>query len=134
MATQTPANTGSRMRTLIGTAGVLLAHAFALAILLMVLQKVVPQYMRIFEAHKIALPDISKWVLLLSDRAVHWGYLLVPALVPDAIVYLLLARLGPQFNWLASVWAYLILLGTILLLGVLAVAMYVPLQQVLPAR
>ena len=58
----------------------------------------------------------------------------MPALVPDAIVYLLLARLGPQFNWLASVWAYLILLGTILLLGVLAVAMYVPLQQVLPAR
>ena len=59
---------------------------------------------------------------------------LVPALVPDAIVYLLLARLGPKFDWLASVWAYLILLGTILLLGVVAVAVYVPLQQVLPAR
>ena len=42
-------------------------------------------------------------------------------MAPDAIVYFLLAGLGPKFNWLASVWAYLILLGTILLLGVVAV-------------
>ena len=71
--------------------------------------------------HDANVPAISIYALAVARWTLEHWYLTVPALAIDTALYVLLASLGPKLNWLATVWAFLIMLGTILLLGILAV-------------
>ena len=120
-------------RASIGTITALLSHlgtmTCMLLLLIVVLIVLVPTHVGVFANHGMDLPRMTQFAVRCSSWMIHYWFLTVPALALDGIVYFLLAGLSPKLNWLASVWACLVVLGMTLLVGTLAVAICLPLQQ-----
>ncbi len=89
--------------------------------------RIVPQCVRVLVDYDVELPHVTIMVMKLSYALVNFWYLLILALPPVALVYLLLRRTSPRFNWLASVVLVLPLVLAILLLGFTAFVLDMPL-------
>jgi hypothetical protein len=132
MAAQTPATTHTIARSLIGSVGVLFCHFICFVVLAGILLKIAPRYEVIFKDRGVMLPASSILVINLSHWMSYNWYLLVPVLVLDGIIHFFLLRLSPRLNWLAAVWAFLIMVFAVVLLGVIAIGLCLPLQQIAP--
>ena len=132
MSTEIRENSAGTLRLLAGTAGVIFCHFIALAVLGMVLCRAVPYCEAFCKEWNLLLPRVTFFAIDVSHWMMSYWYLLVLGLVPDAIVYFLLARLRPSLNWFAALWAFVPLVCAIVLLGVVTVGMCLPLRQVSP--
>ncbi len=126
MTTETPPRAGT-VRTIVGTAGVLLCHFISVVILVEITVFVGPRccYPLWFDWN-LLLPPVSQYTCILSHWIGAYWYLMVLALVPVAIIYFLLARLTYRMNWLATAWGYMVPMGTIVLLGIITTGLCVP--------
>ena len=115
-------NSVSVPRAVAGTVGVLLCHFMALLVVIFVFAMALSRCLQFCKEWELKLPDLTIFAFDLSLWMGHWWYLLVLALVPDGIVYFLLARLKPQWNWCAAIWALAPLMVAIALLGLAVVA------------
>ncbi len=122
--------TESIWRTLWATVGTLACHCLAIAVATVVLVRVVPACLQLFEDRDVELPTLTIAALKLSYAFVNYWYLLVLALPIDGVVYFLLRRAAPKINWLATIVLVLPLLLAIVLLGFTVVAVFLPLVKV----
>jgi type II secretory pathway component PulF len=114
-------------KKLLGTAGWLLAHVGAAVVLLSVLVKVVPHFERVFADFSLQLPVITQVLIVLSRWTCAFWWLIAPAGLIDAGVLFGLRSLPRGARWLSTLWAAVVLLGVILVLGAAIVAVGLPL-------
>jgi type II secretory pathway component PulF len=100
------------------------AHLVAVVVLLGVLLKWVPQYVKIFKDFNTKLPDTTILVIHLSRCTGMYWYLAVPLLGVDAAILFSLLCLGKSARWVAGVWAVGVLLGLILVAGLAMAAVH----------
>ena len=94
----------------IGIVGTLLAHAFALFLVLMTMVKLVPPYTVFFEQEGVALPVITQRLIVLSDYCVNfWFIMYFVGMVIDAVVVIGLAT--AKRRRLLSAYSHLCLLA-----------------------
>ena len=132
MVSELRENSAGSLRILVGTAGVLFCHFLALVVLIGVLVTAVSHYLIFCKEWNLMLPPVTNLAVDLSLWMSAWWYLLVLALVPDGIVYFLLARLKPSLNWCAAIWAIVPLVFTILILGLVTIGVCLPLDHLRP--
>ena len=129
---QEPPRKTSLARSLAWTAWMLLAHFLAAVALIVALVRTVPQFLKLFEDFDAAMPTMTELVIRLSHVVVQYWYLLVPlVLVVDAAVLLGLRLLPGKAKGLSTVWAVLVLVAAILLLGFIVLAVALPLQTLI---
>ena len=105
-------------KTVLGTAGWLVADFGAGVVLLFVLLRVVPNFAKIFAEFAVQLPGITQLVIGCSQWTCAYWWLLVPLGFADAGVLVGLRCLPSGARWLSTLWAVLVLLAAILLIGV----------------
>jgi type II secretory pathway component PulF len=132
--TEAHENSLRTLQLVAGTVGVLLSHLIALTVLIGVLVGAMPRYEMFCKDWNLQLPDTTIFTLSLSAWMTSYWPLPLLGLVPDGIVYFLLARLKPRINWCAAAWAVVPLLFTILLLGAVAAGMCLPLLPLSPSQ
>ena len=126
---QAPAAGRSLARSLVWTAGMFLAHFVALIVLVVVLGWAVPHFVRMYEEFDAELPVLTEWVFRLSNFVVVWWHLILPfGAGVDGAILLGLSLLPDKAKWLGTLWAVLVLLAAILLLGLIIVAVSMPLM------
>lgn len=119
------------LSTVFWTAGMLLVHYVAVFALLLVLLRVVPACMVVFEDFEVELPAATQVVISFSIFVAHYWYLLVSlALGVDAAVFIALSQLPSKLRWLTAAWFTIVLVAMILFAGFVGVALYVPLQNI----
>ena len=92
---------------------VLLASVFLL--------KVVPWYTYTFQEFDVDLPQLTRWLVYLSDLTVAYWFLLIPAFLVIDVAVLLLTRGWPRAIWFAA-W----LVAALLMFGVGSIALHMP--------
>jgi hypothetical protein len=126
MITETPPRAGT-VRAIVGTAGVLLCHFISVVILVEITVFVGPRCCYpLWSDWNLQVPQISQWTNMLSHLMNAYWYLMVLAIVPDAIIYFLLARLTYRLNWLATAWGFMVPMVTIVLLGIITTGLCMP--------
>jgi type II secretory pathway component PulF len=131
-AAQTCTSRHQVLRTVVWTAWMLLTHLVAFVLVMWVLGTIVPQFLAMFAEFEAEVPPVSILVIDLSHIVTAYWYLVLPlALVIDAALLFGLRCLPAAANWLATVWATLVWLGMLLLLAMVVVGLYVPLDQLL---
>lgn len=94
------------------SAGILLAHSLALFFVTFAMVKIVPTYSLCFERHGLALPEVTRRIVLCSEFCVAYWYVFFPsAMVADATIVLILAFAASRRSWLLSVYSHLCLLA-----------------------
>jgi type II secretory pathway component PulF len=116
-------------KKVLGTAGWLLAHFGAAVVLLVVLVRVVPNFVKVFAEFSAKLPAFTQLVVGFSNWTCRYWWLIVPVGVIDAGVLFGLRCLPSGARWLSTVWGALVLLGVILLLGAVLLAVGVPFSE-----
>ena len=117
------------LRSLGWTAWMLLTHFVAAMVLLAVLLAVVPRIVVIFEDLDAELPAMTVLVINLSRVVPGYWYLALPlGLAVDAALLFGLSRLPAEARWLGTLWASLVWMAALLLLGLIVVAVFLPLQ------
>jgi hypothetical protein len=114
-------------KRLLVTAGWLLVHFGAAVVLLFVLVKVVPHFEKVFADFSLELPVFTEVLIGLSRFTCAFWWLIVPAGLLDAGVLLGLRSLPRGARRLSTMWATVVLLGVILLLGAAILAVGLPL-------
>ena len=109
-------------RLLLGTLGVVACHAFAIAALVVAFVLPFQRLVATMKDRDLELPAMTIAVINFGNWLTDYWYLLAVLLVPDGLAYFGLSRLSRKWNWLATVWALVWLLATILLLVFLIVA------------
>ena len=126
---QDPPRETSLGRSLAWTAWMLLAHFLAVVVLIVALVRMVPEFLKLLEEFDAAMPTMTQWVFHLSHVVVQYWYLLVPlGVVIDAAVLFGLRLLPGKARGLSTVWAVVVLVAAILLLGFIILAVALPLQ------
>lgn len=113
------------------TMAVLLAlHAVCGVIILGLLLRFVPQYVKIFQDFGTQLPAMTILVINLSRLfAVYW-FILVPCLgASDVAIMLSLNRMGQ--TGLMTAWGVLVWLAQILLMGLIVLAVVTPMNDLM---
>jgi hypothetical protein len=121
----------------VATLGVAVCHALILAVLVGFASGAGQVLEKAFDAQDVELPSLSILSINLCNFLVARWYVLAALLVPDAIAYFFLARSSLRWNWLASIWAMLPMLGGLALLGVMSLGFLLLLDGILsrvPAR
>jgi hypothetical protein len=107
------------------------AHFFAFLVLIAALGGAVPSFVRMYKDFDVELPPMTQWVFRLSHVVVSYWYLILPlGMGIDAVILGRLSLLPDETNWLGTLWAVLVLLATILLLGLVIVALAMPLWSI----
>ena len=129
---QEPPRKTSLARSLAWTAWMLLAHFLAVVVLIVALVRMVPEFLRLFEQFDAPVPTITQLAIGLSHVVVQYWYLLVPlVLVVDAAILFGLRLLPGKAKGLSTVWAVLVLVAVILLLGFIILSVVLPLQALI---
>jgi type IV pilus assembly protein PilC len=115
--------------TILCTLCTLACHFVAIAVVTVVMIRVVPEFLNLFEDYEVELPNVTIWVLQLSFAFVSYWYLLVLALPIDGVVYFLLRRTPAKVNWLATIVLVLPLLLAIATLALTMPALFLPLVK-----
>lgn len=119
------------LSTVFWTAGMLLVHCVAVFALLLALIRIVPACMVVFEDLDVELPAATQLLMSFSIFVAHYWYLLVSlALGVDAAVFIALSQLPSSLRWVTAAWFTTVLIAMILFAGFVAVALYVPLQNI----
>lgn len=96
----------------LGIVAILLAHSFALFLVLMMLVKVVPMYTVFFEHQDVALPVVTRRIVWFSEFCLaYWFIMYFLGMVADAAIVLTLARAASKRRWLLSAYSHLCLLA-----------------------
>ena len=120
------------LRSLGWTAWMLLTHFVAGMVLLAVLLAVVPRFVVIFEDLDAELPTMTVLVINFSRVVAGYWYLLLPlGLAVDAVLLFGLSRLPDWGRWLGTLWASLVWMAALVLLGLIIVAVFLPLSGLL---
>ncbi len=129
---QEPPRKTSLARSLAWTAWMLLAHLVAVVVLIVALVRMVPEFLELFKEFDAAVPTMTELAIGLSHAVVQYWYLLVPlVLFVDAAILLGLRLLPGKAKGLSTVWAVLVLVAAILLLGFIILAVVLPLQALI---
>ena len=118
------------LKALLGTAAMLAAHAVAGLVVLAVLSRVVPIYVKLYEGWENELPQMTQWLLGISHFMVqYWLCLFLGFLILDGAILLGCDLLLPRHRWLKTCWHTAVLLAVILFLGFAALALGMPLYR-----
>ena len=127
---QTRAAENRLLRSSIWTAWMLLTHLVAFVVVISVLGTTVSRFLAIFAEFEAEVPPVTILVIDLSHVVTAYWYLLLPlALVIDAALLFGLSCLPPAARWLATVWATLVWLATLVLLAIVVVGLFLPLEE-----
>jgi hypothetical protein len=120
---------------LFGTAAMLLAHLVAGLVVVVVLCRVVPVYMKLYDDWNMELPAATQSVIRVSYfMACYWHLVALGFLILDGAILLVLHLLPPGARWLKTCWNTAVLLAVILFLGYAALALAIPLTTAHPAN
>ena len=113
-------------------AWMLLAHLIAGVVLILALVRMVPEFVRLLEDFDAPVPALTEVVIGLSQVVAQYWYLLVPLVfVVDAAVLLGLRLLPGKAKGLSTSWAVLVLVVAIVLLGLVILAVAMPLEALI---
>ena len=119
---------------LLGTALLDFSHALLGAVQIFVLLSVVPRFKRTFADFGMKLPWVTEILIDISDVVVDFWFLLplalAPLLVSDFAALYLLRRQEKTRVW-ARIWFYSILLLLLAGGGVIAIAIFLPLIELM---
>ncbi len=117
-------------RSQVGMTVLLVLHAVCGAIILWLLLKLVPQYLKLFKDFDAKLPDMTIVVIDLSALFGRYWFVLVPGLAAgDIAIMLSLNRTGR--NRLMTAWGVIVWLAAMLLIGLIMLAVMVPLNDLI---
>ena len=117
---------GSQVRIAV----LLVLHAVCGLAILWLLLRLVPQYEKIFKDFNAKVPDMTIMVLGLSRLFATYWFVLVPSLgAGDVAIMFALNRTG--HTRLMTAWGVLTCLAAILLMGLIQMALLIPLNQLI---
>ena len=127
MNDEIPKPENSLARSIVWTVCTTFTHLIAAVVLLVVMVRVVPWYIMVFEAYDAELPVMTQHALNLHLFTVDYWYLLFPlGLLLDAAILFVLSRLPTGTRWLGTVWFGAVLLATILSWALIDIAVNMP--------
>ncbi len=110
--------------------GLLVLHAVCGMFILWLLLKIVPQYEKIFKDFGAKLPDMTTMVIDLSALVGRYWFIVVPGLAAgDIAIMFSLNRTGR--TRLMTAWGVLAWLAEMLLMGLVMMAVMVPLNDLI---
>ena len=129
MKDKIPQHENSLARSIVWTVCTTFAHFLAAVVLLIVMWRVVPRYIMIFEDFDVKLPATTQLLIQLSNLTANYWYLFFPlGLLTDAAILFILSRLPARARWLATAWFVAVLLAAIVFLAFASVALFIPLM------
>ena len=117
-------------RSPVRVAVLLALHAVCGVIILYLLFKLVPQHEKIFKDFNAKLPDMTIMVINLSALFARYWFVLVPGMsAADIAIMVALNRTGR--TRLMTVWGVLVWLAAMLLMGLIIMAVMMPLNDLI---
>jgi hypothetical protein len=107
---------------------VFLTHLLATTAVFAVLLKMVPGYEALFRDFGMKLPAMTEWTIYASRCVGNWWFLFPLPLAVDAGIIFGLRTLPPPSRWIATAWAFLVLLAAAVAIVLSMAAMFLPLQ------
>ena len=127
MNNKIPQHKNSLARSIVWTVCATFAHFLAAVVLLVVMVRVVPRYIMVFEDFDAELPASTQLLIQLSMLTVSYWYLFFSlGLLMDAAILFALSRLPTGTRWLGTVWFGAVLLAAIVFLAFVSAALCLP--------
>ncbi|MBN2476260.1 MAG: hypothetical protein JXB62_16730 [Pirellulales bacterium] len=117
------------LKTALWSAGMLLVHYVVMLAMLMLLLRVVPSYVKVYADFDMELPLLTQWTVTASATVAHYWYPLLSLVFGlDAVVFIGLIRLPPEFSWVRLMWFFVVLIALLICAVFTAVALHLPVQ------